>query len=286
MEEEGLIISYCTGGLGNRLRGLASCYVISQNTGKKLKVYWDNLQRNGCLAKLDELFDNKLETISLEEMNDLSDCFMCLEYDDALREQTVFGTNTLIHLTNKFGAKGKHSYTYNVCNKNVVVFNIEFLRNVDLNDSYKFLRQLKPVKDIKDDIDKIIKDLDLSKNIVGVHARGSDFNVPVSFYIEKIRDYLKLKKDQIFFLSSDDKDFEKIIVDAFPGKIKNITKQHYITRDTNLPWSNHNSFTRDREHVKEAIKDLFVLASTDIRIYHPSSTYCEIARILSNAPIV
>jgi hypothetical protein len=275
------IIPYCTAGIGNRLRSLASCGVISEKTNRKLLVYWDNKQMNGCLAKLDELFENEIETIEVEDLENLENCAMCVEKYDADREEWEFGVSCLKKLTNKFGVRGKDGFNYDITEKNIVVFNIQFLNNVSLEESHLFLKKLKPKEEIQKNIDKVINDLNLSKDVIGIHARGSDFGVPVEFYIDKIKEYLQTNPAQKFFLSTEDKNYEDEIIKNFPNNILIREKNHYIIKNNDLPWS-HKSFTRDSNHVKEAIEDMYILASTNIQIYHSLSTFCEIARIISN----
>lgn len=280
MTQDKTIIPYCTAGIGNRLRIIASCSVIAEETGRKLRVYWDNKQMNGCLSKLDELFENEINTIQIDELNTLEDCSMCVEEYDAHREDWEFDNPVLKNLTDKYGVKGKDGFNYDINEKNIIIFNIDFLNNVSLEKSYSFLKKLKPVKKIQENIDKIINDLNLSKNIIGIHARGSDFGVPVKFYIDKINEFLEQDPNQKFFLSTEDENYEKEIVKTFPNSILYRKKNHYIVKNNNLPWS-HKSFNRNSDHVKEAIEDMYILSSTNIQIYHYLSTFCEICRIIS-----
>jgi len=279
------IIPYCTAGIGNRMRTIASCGVISEKTGRKLKIYWDNKQQNGCLAKFNDLFDDPIETISLEELEQLDDCKMCVEQFDVNRENSEFGVPTLQNLTHKFGASGKNSFSFQDQNKNIIVYNIRFLPNIDLTESYNFLRKLKLKKELQDNVDQVVKDLKLDKSVIGVHARGSDFKqglVTVNYYIDKINNILKQTPKQMFYLSTEDKEYEKLIVNKFKNNIivRN-DKKNYIEKNNNQPW-NHKTFIRDEKHSKEAIEDLYILSKTNIQIYHEISTYAEIAKILSN----
>ena len=275
------IIPYCTAGIGNRMRTIASCGVISEKTGRKLKIYWDNKQQNGCLAKFNDLFDDQIETISLEELEQLDDCKMCVEQFDVNRENSEFGVPTLQNLTHKFGASGKNSFSFQDQNKNIVVYNIRFLPNVDLTESYNFLRKLKLKKELQDNIDQVVKDLKLDKSVIGVHARGSDFNVPIQHYITKIEQNLNVNPNQMFYLSTEDKNYENIIKDKFKNNVLVRDKKHYINRFPNTSGWSHKTFIRDEKHSKEAIEDLYILSKTNIQIYHEISTYAEIAKILS-----
>ena len=274
------IIPYCTAGVGNRMRTIASCGVISQMSDRTLKIYWDNKQQNGCLAPFNELFKNKIETISLEELQNLNNCSMCVEKYDANRENWEFGVPVLQTLTDKFGANGKDSFSFNDEKQNVIVYNIRFLSNIDLDKSHEFLRSLKLAEELQNNVDKVITTLGLNKNVIGIHARGSDFNVPVTYYINKIRDVMTTHPNQMFYLSTEDKNYENTIVNTFKNNILVRTdKNNYIHKTNNLPWS-HKTFVRDGAHSKEALEDLYILSKTNLQIYHELSTYAEIAKIL------
>ena len=277
------IIPYCTSGLGNRLRCVASCYVISQETDRELKIYWDNLIPNGCLAKLDELFENDLQTISLEELKELKDYKMCINKYDADREDWEFKNDTLRNLTDVYGADGKHSYTHNDQQENVLVFNISFLDGINLEKSHDFIRSLKPIKGIQDNIDKIKNDLGLSKDVIGIHARGTDFlDSSVEAYMENMLPYLEKNPNQKFFISTEDPEMEKTIVNSFPNNVLFRKKENYITKeDEKDSWLNHNNFYITKDHAQEAVEDMFLLAETTIGIYDNRSTFAELAIILS-----
>ncbi|MCP4748729.1 MAG: glycosyltransferase [Desulfobacteraceae bacterium] len=51
------IICYCAGGLGNRLKPMASCWAISRLTGRRLKILWrkDDLRRQVGFALVGKL---------------------------------------------------------------------------------------------------------------------------------------------------------------------------------------------------------------------------------------
>lgn len=277
------IINYCTSGLGNRLRSLASCYVIGKQTGRQFKIYWDNITPNGCLARFDELFKNPIETITLSELGYLKDCAVISEQYDAYREYDKFGRSALKDLVNKYGCLGKDGFRYDLEQENIVVFNNNFLASVDKDLSYKFIQNLEPTDEIQKRIDEEVKRLGLNKEIIGIHARGTDFGTEVSFYINQIKNWLKNNPNSIFFLSTEDPDYESQICQAFPGKILTANKKFYIQKvNQGDSWQNHNNFFITNEHAKEAVLDIFLLAQTNIQIYHNVSTFCEIAKIISN----
>jgi hypothetical protein len=280
------IINYSTSGLGNRLRPLASCYAISKQTKRKLLIYWDNITPNGCLAKWDELFENKIETISLEELKQLDDCVLFSETDGMghgyEREYQKFGRDALKTLASKFPSHQKSGFDYSYNNDNIIIYDNGFQPNVNINDSYEFIQSLQPIKEIQEKIDCYEHKLGLNKNIMGIHARGTDFGDYLDQYIYVIQNVLSQNPNQKFFLSTEDPVYENEIKKTFGDNIIIREKKNYIVKDENKPWNDHNSFSITKEHAQEAIEDMFLLSKTDIQIYHPSSTFCEISKIISN----
>lgn len=271
------IIDYCTGGLGNRLRSLASCFVIAEKENRDLYVYWDTLTPNGCLANFDDLFNNKVNTISLSEMESLDSCYLYAEYFDCQREESVFNRKTLLLLANKFGSLGKDNFKFSNTNNDIVVFNNNFLSAVPMEENTRIIKQLIP-KNFKE-IEEEAINLKLDKNIIGVHARGCDFNITIDYYINEMNKF----KNHNFFLTTDDLEYEKIIVSKFPNRIiKRERKYHTNKIDNSKPWSDHNNLHRTKDHVIEAVTDMYLLSKTNILIFHPDSTYAQIAKILSS----
>ncbi len=280
------IINYSTSGLGNRLRPLASCYAISKYTGRKLLAYWDNITPNGCLAKWDELFENELETISLEELKQLDDCALFTETDGVghgyERENQKFGRDALKVLASKYPSYPKSTFNYSYNNNNIIIYDNNFQPNVNIDDTYEFIQNLRPIKEIQDRINFYTRELNLNKSIMGIHARGTDFGDYLSQYIHVIRIVLDQNPTQQFFLSTEDPTYEKEIKRTFGDNIILREKKNYIIKDQNKQWNDHTSFHITKEHAQEAVEDMFLLAQTNIQICHPSSTFCEIAKIISN----
>ena len=196
MFNEKKIINYSTSGLGNRLRPLASCYSISKKSGRKLCAYWDTITPNGCLAEFSELFTNHLDTISMEDMRELEDCLLISEGDNPdahgfKREEEKFGRTILKELAQKYPYRNYNSFSYDDQNKNIIIYHNNFLPTVSKDDADEFILALKPVKEIQIKVDHYIGELGLNKQIIGVHARGSDFGFPVEHYIDAIESIIE-----------------------------------------------------------------------------------------------
>lgn len=280
------IINYSTSGLGNRLRPLSSCYAISKHSGRTLKVYWDNITPNGCLAKWDELFENQIDLISLEEMENLSNCLLLTEGGSGHgfeREEFKFGRPTLKKLSKNNPYRSYDSFSYNDKQDNIIFYSNNFSNGVDKDDAYEFLFNLKPIKLIQEKIDYYVDKLGLNKTIMGIHARGTDFGTNPVIYVNAVRDILKNNPKQMFFLSTEDPEIENILTELYPDNIIIRKKENYIIKeDNNLPWNDHNSFSITTQHAQEAVEDIYLLAHTNITVFHPMSTFAEISRIISN----
>lgn len=280
------IINYSTSGMGNRLRPLSSCYAISKKSGRKLKAYWDNITTNGCLAKWDDLFENELEILSLDELRNLNNCLLLTESGGSGhgmdREVSKFGRTALKDLSKSNPYRHYESFSYEDKQDNVIIYHNNFLPTVDKKDAEEFLINLSPIKKVQDKINHYVGELGLNKDVIGVHARGTDFGAPLSSYVNAIKKLLEQNPKQKFFLSTEDPDYENVICDLYQDNVIVRKKENYIIKnDKNKDWGDHTSFSITTEVAQEGLEDIYLLAHTNIMIYHPMSSFAEISRIIS-----
>lgn len=275
------IICYCTSGLGNRLRPLASAYVFAKETNRKLLVYWDNITPNGCLAKFNELFTNKIDMITLDELGKLNNVLLFTEKGSGhgvQREQTLFKRDALATLA-KQNQPRQATTLVNTEHENIIVYDNDFAPIANRTKCNEFIRSLTPVPEIQSTIDQVTAKLKLSKEIIGAHARGTDFRAGVEFYLAQIRKYSKA--DKSIFLCTEDPEYKDKILSLYPKVIVRERKFYTTRNDPAKEWSDPASYENNVDRMKEAVEDLFLLAKTNIKIYHHGSTFCQIARILS-----
>lgn len=277
------VINYTTGGLGNRLRPLSSAYAISKATGREFAQYWDSEVTNGSLAKFDELFENDIKIISSEELENLTSFKIYSEYGIIERLASKYGLLTLKSMvdkgTGKLASRGEFSPDDE--EENVIIYCNNFIPNTNREFCEEFIQNLKPIKEIQDKIDLESEELGLDKDIAGIHARGTDFNVDVSYYANQIRDLLSTNSNMKFFLSTDDSSYENTICNEFGDKIITRKKRLHLEKVQDTAGWDYN-FLITKEKSQDSIVDLFLLAKTDIKVYHPNSTFCEVAKIISN----
>lgn len=289
-----IYIVYCTSGLGNRLRPLSSAIAYCQLTGRHLKVYWDNLTPNGCLTPLNMLFANEFSEISLEELyevcRDASTLSLFTEKGlghNAQREADLFGRDQLLRLTKYSPAKQSQALTLEESAEVVVVYDNDFLHSIPREVSVSALRTLKPVSVVLERVLSEAKELGLWDQLTqswrpmkGVHARGTDFGVEhaIDLYRAMIHERLGVNK---FFLSTEDKDLEGGIRECFPNQVISRSDRLHLSLNTGKKsWQDPDSYTISVEHGVDALIDIYLLSCVDLEVFHPGSTFSEVARNL------
>jgi len=276
------IINYTTGGLGNRLRPLSSAYAISKSTGREFCQYWDSDVTNGSLAKFDELFENKITLLSTEELEGMKSYKIYSDYDIIVRLSSKYKLSTLKNMVDKESGHltTRANYKDGDSEENVILYCNNFFSNTDRNLCNEFIQSLRPIKEIQDKIDLESTELGLNKNIIGIHARGTDFNCDVSYYTHQIDDFLKNNSDAKFFLSTDDAVYENIICNTFGDRIITRSKRLHLQKVEQLTGWDYN-FLITKEKSQDSVVDLFLLSKTNIKIFNPNSTFYEVAQIIS-----
>ncbi len=275
------IINYSVGGLGNRLRPLASAHALAKLNNRKLLIYWDTVIPNGCLAKFNELFKNDIEVIDDEGLLQLESCklFSGQGAESSSYQISKYGDQTLKVLVDKFGVLGCQDIKLEA--DNVIIHSNNFLPMVPQQYNIEFLQSLVPIDKIASQIETVVEFLGLSKNVIGVHARGTDFGTTVAYFIDRMRPFIEENGNQQFFISTEDEAFEDAIYETFPNHVRRRRKKHYITQSKDSGcWNQPDSFYITKEHAQEAVEDLFLLSKTNIQVFHPRSTFVEIARLL------
>jgi hypothetical protein len=293
--QDKLYIAYCTSGLGNRLRPLASAIAYCELTGRRLRVYWDNVTPNGCLTPLDRLFQTPFDTVSLEELHSLGSTAASLALftekgpgHSAQREAERFGRDQLLRLSERGAPQHSQALTLEESADVVVVYDNDFLASVPRDRSIAALRNLVPDAEVRAKVVAQAAELGLWEGpgkpwqpLKGVHARGTDFGVKqaVELYGAMIRERVG---EQRFFLSTEDSALEQGLREAFPGQvISRNDRLHLTLNDGKQSWTDPDSYTISVEHGLDALTDIYLLSCVDLVVFHPGSTFAEISRHLN-----
>ena len=97
----GKIINWCSGGMGNRLRPLSTCYTIHKTYDRQLGYCWQ--PSPGCQAKFNDLFikDDEWYDLSYDEITSLEDVSIYSEVEYIINDARLYNNNTLLNLYNK-----------------------------------------------------------------------------------------------------------------------------------------------------------------------------------------
>jgi len=283
------IICMCLGGLGNRIRPLASCYKAADTIERDVFLWWVKNYR--CDCDFQDLFENKLNQISVFDILSLKSMKIYAHSYSAVQKYVrVTGDTSLSAVFEKFPRVniGRFLNEIKTSNEeNVMVLNDRF---VDFGEKEKkFLWSLRPVKSIRQKIKRYIEQFNIGENVIGVHARGSDFatgfSLTIDYYIQKMQVYLNQNPNIKFLVCSDDFEYESKIADKFPlNVIKLSSKKEYVCKYKKEKKGYTNNAYMSKDAMQDSVLDLFLLAKTKFLIGHEASSFFQICQILSKMP--
>ena len=158
--------------------------------------------------------------------------------------------------------------------ENIVVFTNTFLPNISINAHKNiFLYYFEINKGILDKVNAFWKDNQLTKDFIGVHARGTDFEdsgINADYYLNS----MSVLSNSCFFVCSDSPVYEQYIKEKDGRHIVIRSEKKYVSKQKDGAWSN-NVYT-PTDSVQDSMVDLLLLARTDFRIYHPNSSFAHL----------
>lgn len=251
-------------GLGNRMRAIASAYKFSIDNNIGLDIHWN--RENGLNASFYSLF-KPVESLKIKDSSFVS----YFIYNHPSKTNL-----TIPKLIDKL-FKRKSFYGIGI-NKLQELPN----ENRIICSTYSQQGELYPLAEIFkpiDEIEKIINDNKrrFGKYTVGVHIRRTDNinsikNSKIELFYEKIDSLFMENPDAKVFLCTDDVKTKEEIITKW-GSEKIITYNSTLSR---------NSY----KGIRDAVVELFTLASTDVIWGSYFSSYTEIASLLFNKELV
>ncbi len=142
----------------------------------------------------------------------------------------------------------------------------------------EFLKKLKFTDEIEQRILSEQEVLKLDETVIGVHARGTDFNTPLSVYADQISKYISMGYSK-FFVCSDSIEYENGLKERFGEKIILRERKVFVDKaQKNAGWRDNVNTTT--ESVKDSIVDMILLAKTNFKIFNGASTFAIIVKKL------
>ena len=275
-----ILVCLGRGGLANRLKPLSSCYGLAKRVGRRLVVDWS--VDNHCGASFADLYQNEIHHCVLDALLDEKSVSI---YADA---RVIAGWNEpdLVEKIRKIGVKPleKVHVIDRDRAKAIVVYASDYLPNSSPVECREFFSLLTNTREIESRLEEARARLSLSKEFVGVHARGSDFGGSVDWYLGEMHKFHQKCPARRFFVCSDSADYEARLLESFPGTLVN-AKSAYVSKiESSTDWSSDN-INRSLESVKDAVVDMHLLASTDFQIYNPYSTFAHVVGMLSTGAL-
>jgi len=256
------------GGISNRIKILISCMRLSEKFGGETIIYWPETMT--CYAKFSDLFQGNFDELNKDRARKILRSKRVKYFDDDFKvfskpkkEYNVFSGWRLIlrPFENDF-EKDPEGIEFGF-EKVPIKLREEFLR---------YLRKLKPTKEIQEKIDKFMKKNNLN-NFVGVHIRRGDFiNSSENccghissddVFIERMEEEVRQNPETKFFLCTDSGELEKILKKRFKKRIVSFEKSSFDKMD--------------KEFVKEGLIDLLLLSKTKLILGTYRSTFTEMA---------
>ena len=273
------IISYCSGGLGNRILPLSSCFELSTILNRTLGIVWN--KTDSCFASFNSLFKNNILQIQLKDLKP-EDVSIYSNESYIIGDNELNKDSSLFNLFNKVGAKdlSRLNEIYQDDKKYIIIYDNHFFLN--LEKSSLLLNFLEPIDSIMNEVDMFSKKNNISSEILGIHARGTDFiEENLKGYIKIINDYIAFDSMiKILFCSHNGK-WETKIHSKFPNNVIIRKKNSYIKRkNIFLNWVNN--IHRSETSVIEGLIDIHLLSITKFTVYNKKSTFAQLVNHLKN----
>jgi SAM-dependent methyltransferase len=275
------LICYCAGGIGNRLLPLASCAAWARLTGRELALVWrdDDFR---CQAGFNELFENPISLIQEEELLSLSSYKIYADSRNIDHEAELNRTHRLQTLARRQGCHSLNTLEIDDTAQDLIIFHNGVLDAADKVSPRQFFEELTPIAAIRAVVEKFAAQHTVDQHVMGVHARGTDFNVSVTPYAQKIEQVLRDHPQQRFLVCSDDPTYEAQLAQRFAQNVLVRPKQDHVRRaDSNGAWIN-NTLT-SKAAAREAVVDLYLLARTNFKIYHAGSSFALLVNFIQQA---
>lgn len=269
------IINYSSGGLGNRLKPMGTCFNIAKETNRKLAMVWKPTLR--CNCNFEDIFDNIIEKIDLDSLNP-EEVSIYSDPGYISHDANLNGDYSFLNLFKKTGICNSLDDIKNIkydIKKYIIIYNNTTTPGYD--DIKEFLVSLEPKSDIKEKVNAFSILNSIDKNVIGVHARCTDFNLPYTYYLNLMN---TIDQNLKMFVCSDSKEFEEIAKDMFGSRvIIRIDKKYVYKQSSTGTWTNNVSTPTDV--VKDSLVDLYILTNTNFVISHPDSTFAHLVKILN-----
>ena len=285
------IIVVSDGGLANRIRPIFSAIALAELLGlahSDVSVYWK--PSPVCDASLTDVITTPLNEVGEDFIGGLDEEATLLYREGSVKNAiNVFKRKDIalllercapIVIDNIPSAVDCVETLSNNCTT-LVIFDNQVLGlgpplyNLYLNK----IQSLLFTSEIEETASLFISQNKLGRGSLAVHARGTDFRVPFSYYSRKI---CLEDLSAPWFFASDSRSFDRLAAKKF----KNMIIREKMSVDHSAGFLGFGeSLFRSRQSIIDAAIDLRILSSLNLKIFHPNSTFGLLASECGSAAI-
>ena len=270
----------CDAGLGNRLGSIVSGLEVARICNLEPIICWRH--SHSCFAKFFDLFETSLEIKEnfpdvYDSEEDLSSYTVVEPNFDVEDGSIPIGSNIISHNESNILEKIKSSELP------ILYWCTEIPEYLDRASTIKNLLQIKPKKQIIDNVANFIEQNKIDSNVIGIHIRKTDKTIVKEKYWI---DVILSNPDKRFFICSDSQKAEDKFR-SLPNTILYPKKEYVTKRRDHKPWKIFkkgkmikSNTLRSSGSVIEALHDLLILSHTDIQCRHEMkySTFLHFAK--------
>ena len=207
------VISYSSGGLGNRLLPLGSILSLQKKYDITPGVIWDTTLR--CGALFNDIFQTPIKEFSLKNLP-LEQTVIYSNPEWIRHDLNINGNSALFELSQKVPVLPLESLNNPNFNKKYsVIYHNTFF--VPKNELISGLHELIPTDNILQSVNEFCSN-NVYKQTIGVHIRGTDFiNTDFKPYLNQINQLVSEGKK--IFLCSDVPEWENEALRLYPDNI-------------------------------------------------------------------
>lgn len=248
---------------------MASAIELAREFDRELLIFWN--KEPHCTVPFQDLFDaTQWNIIDISE-------FKSLGYD--------YNLPVLMPAVKKYQRQMSITHSWDNVERKMLPSddeNVLYMSNdFDLMWEYEAHRNLRmffhPRPEIASRIQYIAENLDIDKETIGIHARGTDMSgVSYEWYRDRAR---KWYYDHELFLSTESQDYLNKFTRDFPGIL---TAPDTIYARKQQPGDWKRNLNMSEESMVHSVIDLFLLSRTSIKVAWPNSTFAKVARIIGD----
>lgn len=275
-------ICYCAGGIGKRLRSIAWAAQWCQLTGRQLAIRW-LANDPQCRIEFSALFNHSIPLITEKELLELHSCKIYADIKAVADQALINGGQALRKVVQKWGINDLDALSTIDDEDSIVIYHQDCAVPKGEASLLLVIEKLRLADPIRHQTRELALDLHIDKQMIGVHARGTDFGIDVDAYAHQMEKAIQKNPKVKFWVCSDEKRYVEKLQERFHDHVVTRHRSAWIQKkDPNKAWFSDNIET-SAQSIGEDLIDLNLLALTDFQIYHESSAYAQVGQKMSKA---